>query len=90
MHGDVALTAISGPNDIWNRYLTEDCPNGLVPWVALAELCGVATPTMRAIITIYSHIHERDWWQVGRKLDRLGLDGMTKEQVLEFVKTGKK
>lgn len=90
MHGDVALTAISGPNDIWNRYLTEDCPNGLVPWVALGELCGVEAPTMRAIITIYSHIHERDWWQVGRKLDRLGLDGMTKEQVLEFVKTGKK
>ena len=90
MHGDVSLTAISGPNDIWNRYLTEDCPNGLVPWVAVAELCGVETPTMRAIITIYSHIHERDWWNVGRKLDRLGLDGMTKEQVLEYVKTGKK
>ena len=90
MHGDVSLTAISGPNDIWNRYLTEDCPNGLVPWAALAELCGVKVPTMHAVITIYSHIHERDWWAIGRKLDRLGLDGMTKEQVLEFVRTGKR
>ena len=90
MHGDVSLTAISGPNDIWNRYLTEDCPNGLVPWVAIAELVGVEAPTMKAIITIYSHIHEIDWWKDGRKLDRLGLEGMTKEQVLEYVKTGKK
>ncbi len=90
IHGDVSLTSISGPNDIWNRYLTEDCPNGLVPWVAIAQLCGVKTPTMEAIITIYSHIHEKDWWQEGRKLDRLGLDGMTKEEILAFVKTGKK
>ena len=31
MHGDIALTPISGPHDINNRYLTEDSPYGLVP-----------------------------------------------------------
>lgn len=90
MHGDVALTAISGPDDIWNRYLTEDCPNGLVPWSALGDACDVETPTIDAIITLYSHIHERNWWETGRKLDRLGLDGMTVEQIRRYVLTGNK
>lgn len=90
MHGDVALTAISGPNDIWNRYLTEDCPNGLVPWSALGDAAGVETPTIDAIVTLYSHIHECDWWQTGRKLDRLGLEGLTVDQIKKFVKTGRR
>ena len=90
MHGDVALTPISGPDNIWSRYMTEDCPNGLVPWSALADAAGVETPTIDAVVTIYSHVHERDWWNIGRKLESLGLDGLTKDEILEYVATGEK
>lgn len=90
MHGAPELTPITGPDTIWNRYLTEDCPNGLVPWSELGRLCGVPTPTMDAVISIYSLVHERDWRGIGIKLDTLGLDGMTAEEIRSYLKTGKK
>ena len=90
MHGAPELTPITGPDSIWNRYLTEDCPNGLVPWSELGKLCGVPTPTMDAIISIYSLVHERDWRAQGIGLDMLGLDGMSVEQIHSYLKTGKK
>lgn len=89
MHGDISLTQISGPNDIFSRYLTEDCPFGLVPWAALADMLGIDTPIMDAIINLYCLIHERNWWQEGRNLAQMGLDGKTKEEILEYVKVGK-
>ena len=88
MHGAPELTPITGPDSIWNRYLTEDCPNGLVPWSELGKLCGVPTPTMDAIISIYSLVHERNWREQGLRLDVLGLDGMTVEQIGRYLKKG--
>ena len=90
MHGAPELTPITGPDTIWNRYLTEDCPNGLVPWSELGKLCGVPTPVMDGVISIYSVAHERDWRGIGIKLDTLGLDGMTAEEIRSYLKTGKK
>jgi opine dehydrogenase len=88
MHGDIALTQISGPNDIFNRYLTEDCPYGLVPWAALADALGIDTPIMDAIVNLYCLIHERDWRLEGRSLEQMGLNGKTKEEILKYVKIG--
>jgi len=90
MHGAPELTPITGPDSIWNRYLTEDCPNGLVPWSELGRLCGVPTPTMDAVICIYSLVHERDWRDLGIGLERLGLDGMSTEEIRSYLQTGKK
>lgn len=90
MHGDISLTPISGPNDIFNRYLTEDCPFGLVPWSSIAGAVGVKTPIMDAITNLYCLIHERDWWAEGRKLTKLGIDGMTIDEIKAYVKTGEK
>lgn len=88
MHGDVALTQISGPASIWNRYLTEDCPNGLVPWASLGRLCGVKTPTMDAIVNIYSLVHERDWWSIGVTAQKLGIENMQIDQIKHYLRTG--
>jgi opine dehydrogenase len=89
-HGDIALTPICGPNDIENRYLTEDAPYGLVPWSSLGALLGVPTPITNAVIDIYNVIHERDWRREGNNADKLGLSGMTARQISKFVKTGKR
>ncbi|MCQ2413095.1 MAG: NAD/NADP octopine/nopaline dehydrogenase family protein [Sphaerochaetaceae bacterium] len=90
MHGEPSLTPITGPDSIWNRYLTEDCPNGLVPWSELGKVAGITTPVMDGVISVYSVVHERDWRGIGLKTDKLGLDGMTVEQIKKFLKTGKK
>jgi len=89
MHGDISLTQISGPNDIFNRYLTEDCPFGLVPWSALGDSVGIDTPFMDAVINLYSLIHERDWWKEGRNLKQMGLEEKDINEILEYVKSGK-
>lgn len=90
MHGAPELTPITGPDSIWNRYLTEDCPNGLVPWSELGKISGVPTPVMDGVISIYSVAHERDWRGIGIKLDTMGLQGMTVTQIKHYLKTGEK
>lgn len=90
VHGDIGLTPICGPNDIKSRYLTEDAPCGLVPWSIIAKTVGVETVAIDAIVNIYSIIHETDWWKKGFTLDELGLDGMNKDEILAYCKTGKK
>ncbi len=90
LRGDVALTVISGPDDIWNRYLTEDCSNGLVPWSALGDVCGVETPVMDAVVNIYSLVHERDWWAIGRNLEKLGIDNMSIKEIKQYLIEGEK
>ncbi len=87
-HGAISLTPISGPNSIWDRYLTEDAPFGLVPWASIANGLGMATPMIDAVINIYNVIHETDWRERGLTAADLGLDGMTVEQILEYVRTG--
>lgn len=89
-HGNISLTPIKGPVDIFNRYLTEDAPYGLVPWSSIGKLVGVSTPTVDAIVNIYSIIHEKNWWDEGRTTEKLGLSGLTIEQIKEYVKSGKK
>ena len=89
-HGAISLTPISGPNDINNRYLTEDAPFGLVPWSSLGKALGIPTPTIDAVISLYNIIHETDWHKRGSTVKDLGLEGMDLESIKKYVKTGKK
>ena len=90
IHGAISLTPICGPNDINNRYLTEDAPFGLVPWSNLAEIAGVKTPMINAVVGVYSVVHETDWYEIGAGLESFGLEGMTVDEIKNYVKTGDK
>ncbi|MFB8388404.1 NAD/NADP octopine/nopaline dehydrogenase family protein [Microbacterium sp. NPDC055910] len=87
LHGEIALTPISGPNSIHNRYLTEDAPYGLVPWVAIAGVFGVDMPLTTSILAVYNVIHETDWFADGLGLEELGLDGMDAAAIRRYVTT---
>ena len=89
-HGSISLTPICGPNSIFDRYLTEDAPFGLVPWTAIGKLLGVPMPMTNSCIDIYNVIHETDWRENGLTAEDLGISGMTKEQLTEYVRTGMK
>lgn len=90
IHGDISLTSISGPHDIQSRYLTEDAPYGLVPWSHIGTLAGVPTPYIDAVVNIYNIIHEKNWWEEGRNLRELGLDGMSIADIKAYVVSGEK
>jgi opine dehydrogenase len=86
VHGNISLTPICGPNDIFNKYLTEDVYCGLVSWAYLGRLAGVGTPIIDAVINVYGTIHEKDWWTEGRTVEKLGLDGMSIKQIKGYIR----
>jgi opine dehydrogenase len=90
MRGDPAALDEAEPNSIWHRYFTEDAPYGVVTWSSIGKQIGVQTPIMDSIINIYNVIHEKNWWKEGRTVEKLGLAGMTIEQMKNYVKTGVK
>lgn len=90
LHGEIALTPISGPNDTHSRYLTEDASFGFVPWLALAHAFGVEMPLTRSIISLYNVIHDADWLLEGLGLAGMGLEGMDADAIRHYVKTGEK
>jgi opine dehydrogenase len=88
IHGNIALTPISGPHDIASRYFTEDAPFGLVPWSEIGRLVDVKTPIIDAIVDVYGVLHEQDWRASGRGSGELGLDGLSVEEIRRYVRTG--
>ncbi len=67
------------------RYVSEDCPYLMVPMYEFARMAGVETPAMKAIITIASIMNGADYFKTGRTLDKMGLFGITREQIIEYV-----
>jgi len=90
IHGDISLTSISGPHNINSRYLTEDAPYGLVPWSHIGRIAGVKTTYIDTIVNIYNVIHEKNWWEEGRNMQDLGLDGMSVAEIKNYLRSGKK
>jgi len=76
-----------GPSSIYNRYITEDLPYGLVHRSQLGDLVKVPTPIIDSIINLGSGICESDFWK-GRTLEELGLAGMIKERIMEYLHNG--
>lgn len=85
-----AYAEISGQKSLNTRYVLEDIPMGLVPMKAFGELLGVATGHMDTIIELGGYLLDKDFMVSGRTLEKLGLAGMSKEEILHFVETGEK
>jgi opine dehydrogenase len=82
------LTPIAGPNSIDTRYLREDTPFGFVTWSGLGKQLGVETPTIDALIHIVSIVYDIDYFAEGRNLERLGLSGMDRDEMVSYVENG--
>jgi opine dehydrogenase len=79
---------ITAPANLEHRYLFEDVPMSLVPIAELGHAFGVATPAIETIIRLASIIHGVNYRARGRTLERLGLAGMTLDEVRRYVETG--
>jgi len=79
------IAGVKGPHTIYDRYITEDLPFGLVPVVELGRKLGVATPLIEAIVNIGSVVCHDNFWETGRTLETLGLADLDKEQILKLV-----
>jgi opine dehydrogenase len=83
-----AYQGIKAPKTLNMRYLTEDVPCSLVPIIALGEAAGVEMPASRGIVNVACGLLKRDFWSEGRTLARLGLEGMSVEEIRRYVEVG--
>jgi opine dehydrogenase len=83
-----AYWEIQGQKRIDTRYILEDIPMGLVPMVSLAEIFGIKTEFMTTVCRLGSQLLDRDLISSGRTMERLGLGGFSKKEILDLVENG--
>jgi opine dehydrogenase len=88
MQATPSYRGVRAPPTLVHRYLMEDVPMSLVPMSSLGDLLGVPTPSIDALIHHAGLLNDRDYWEEGRTVEKLGLSGMTVEQIRSLVLTG--
>jgi opine dehydrogenase len=79
---------IAAPANLEHRYLCEDVPMSLVPITELGRAFGVATPLMDTLVALASAIHGVNYRARGRTIERLGIAGMTLDELRRYVDRG--
>lgn len=85
MRNNPAYHDIKSPSTIFTRQLTEDIPTGVLPIMELGKAAGVETPLLSSMIKICEALLDIDLHTKGRSLGNLGLEGMTKEEILNYI-----
>ena len=80
---------IKAPNRLDHRYLWEDVPMSLVPIASMGDMLGVPCPTVKAVIHLANLLHQCDYWATGRTVEKLGLAGLSLQQIRQLVLEGK-
>lgn len=76
------------PRTLHHRFFLEDIPYGMIPMEELGKLVQVKTPLVTAIIEISSRLVNDNLRRKARDFSKLGLKGLTKEELLKKVYTG--
>lgn len=72
-----------GPFSVESRYLVEDVSNGLVLLYSLGVLANIETPITKSLISIASCLVQKNFFEIGRTLEKLGIT--SKEQLLKLL-----
>lgn len=89
MRNNPAYHDIKSPSTIFTRQLTEDVPTGVLPIMQLGKAADVETPLLESMIHICEALLNMDLHSQGRSLKNLGLEGMNKEEIINYVTNGK-
>jgi opine dehydrogenase len=74
------------PDSLRHRFLVTDVGSGLVAWASMGKLAGVPTPHIDAMVNTASAATKRNFWEEGRNLRNLGLDGKSPKEIIEYVR----
>ena len=85
MRNNPAYHDIKSPSTIFTRQLTEDIPTGVLPILELGKAAGVETPLLESMVHICEALLNMDLHTNGRSLKNLGLDGMSKDAILNYI-----
>ena len=73
------------PDSAHHRYVSEELPYGLVPFLELGGLVGIQMPVSEAILSLGSVANGRNYRREGRHLSALGLSGLEPEDILALL-----
>ena len=73
---------------VWDRYISEDVPYGIVMFSSFGRMLGVPTPVCDSIVNILSAVNQIDYWAEGRTVERLGVGGLDRPQIMNYLETG--
>ena len=85
MRNNPAYHDIKSPSTIFTRQLTEDIPTGVLPIMELGRAAGVATPLLSSMVNICEALLNMDFHTSGRSLNNLGLEGKSKNEILNYI-----
>jgi opine dehydrogenase len=71
------------PLSLNHRFFMSDVPCFLVPLTSLARVANIETPVIDSMITVANSLAQRDFRAEGRNLDRLGLTGKSRNQIIQ-------
>lgn len=83
-----ALESPKGPENSKSRYITEDVPIGLGLLHSLAKKAEIPTPICDSLINIASSINQENYWEQARTLEKLGLDNLSLNDIINFIEYG--
>lgn len=81
-----ANARIQAPDSLAHRYYREDFWYGLMPFMALAQIAGIATPTAQSLLHLGVCLAGEGRPKTGRTAAAMGIDGCSKTALLEKVK----
>lgn len=81
---------LAGPTSMKHRYITEDAPCGNALMVSLGEMINVPTPVTRALVILASVINQTDYLKEGRTVEKLGLSGLSVDELNRYLFEGEK
>lgn len=84
--GGRANRAIKAPESLAHRYYREDFGHGLLPFLAFAEITGVATPVAAALLRLGATLLGIDFTITGRTAARMGIAGLDVRALLAQVR----
>jgi opine dehydrogenase len=87
IHANPGYQGINAPRSIYHRYIFEDVPFSLVPIAALGRRFGVDVQGIDTLIDLACIMHGTDYRHRGRTLARMGLEGLSIEEITCMVET---
>lgn len=89
MKNNPAYHDIKAPGTIFTRQLTEDIPTGVLPIMELGKAAGVDVTLHVSMVATIEALLNMDFHTNGRSLKNLGLEGKSKDEILNFITNGK-
>ncbi len=80
---------LAAPHGLDHRYMHEDVGEGLVTYLALAEVAGIRLPVIESVVHIAGVLAGKDYFlAMHERLRCLGLAVMTLEEIKRYTATG--